>query len=155
MTKTRKAYFYNLLIRIIYAFKLYWINLEHPICVFANIYGYSMFSVTKDLSFKLNRDHTRYNYWSPYPLLYVDKLGLFDFFKIPVQVINISKSGMLAKVQTESQFSIGEHIIIKFDNYFTDVIPTTVMRWEADTQLLAVQFSRDIKLIERIALNIA
>jgi len=114
-----------------------------------------MFSVTKDLSFKLNRDHARYNYWDPYPVLYVDKLGFFDFFKIPVQVMNISKSGMLAKVQTNSTFSLDEHIIVKFDNYFTDVIPTTVMRWEPETQLLAVKFSREIKLIERIALNIS
>jgi len=84
----------------------------------------------------------------------VDKLGFFDFFKIPVQVMNISKSGMLAKVQIKSKFSVGESIIIKFDNYFTDMIPTTVMRWEPETQLLAVKFSREIKLIERIALSI-
>jgi len=62
---------------------------------------------------------------------------------------------MLAKVKTKSKLSLDEHIIVKFDNYFTDVIPTTVMRWDADTQLLAVKFSREIKLIERIALSIA
>jgi hypothetical protein len=114
-----------------------------------------MFSVKKDLTFKLNRDHTRHNYWEPYPVLYVDKLGLFDFFKIPVQVINISKSGMLARVQTKDKFSLDEGIIIKFANYFTDVIPSNVVRWDPDSQLLAVKFSREIKLIERIALNIA
>ncbi|PKH06999.1 PilZ domain-containing protein [Moritella sp. Urea-trap-13] len=113
-----------------------------------------MFSVKKDLSFKRDRDHARYTYWDPFPVLYVDKLGLFDFFKIPVQVLNISKSGMLVRVQSESKFSLDEGIIIKFDNYFTDVIPSKVVRWQPEAQLLAVKFSREIKLVERIALNI-
>lgn len=146
---------------IIYCFSVILKNEVHSICESANIqthtgiYGRTMFSVKKDLTFKLNRDHTRYNYWDPFPVLYVDKLGLFDFFKIPVQVINISKSGMLARVQTKDKFSLDEGIIIKFANYFTDVIPSKVVRWEPDSQLLAVKFSREIKLIERIALNIA
>lgn len=132
-------------------------NLEIFLLVynFKSPYGYTMFSVKKDLSFKLNRDHSRYDYCKNHPILYVNKLGLFDFFKIPVEVINISKSGLLAKVRNKGKFVAGDKIIIEFDNYFTDVIPTKVMRWEPDTQLLAVKFSREIKLVERIALNIA
>jgi len=114
-----------------------------------------MFNVKKDLSLKLNRAHTRYNYWPPYPVLYVKKLGFFDFFRIPVEVQNISQSGLLARTTTKATLTVDEKLIIEFDNYFTDVIPASVIRWDPENQLVAVKFGREIKLIERIALNIS
>lgn len=114
-----------------------------------------MLRVKKDLSLKRNRAHNRYHYWDQFPVLFVNKLGLFDFFKIPIEIKNISKSGLLAKVKSKRTFTVDEALIIEFDNYITEVIPTKVVRWEPDTQLLAVKFSREIKLVERIALNIA
>lgn len=118
-------------------------------------YGYTMFSVKKDLSFKLNRQYARFKYWQKHPVLYVNKLGIFDFFRITIEVENISESGLLAKVTTKGKFTVGEKLILEFDNYFTEVIPVSVMRWEPENQLLAVAFNREIKLIERIALNIS
>jgi len=118
-----------------------------------------MFNVKKDLSLKVNREHARFNYWEQMPILYVNKLGFFDIFKIPIEVQNISESGLLAKVKIKGKkkdrFTVNESLVIEFDNYFTDVIPTSVVRWDPESQLLAVKFCRDIKLIERIALNIA
>lgn len=113
-----------------------------------------MFSIKKDLSLNLKRGQTRFNYWDHYPVLYVTKFGFFDFFRIPIEIKNISKSGLLAHVITKGKFTVDEVIIIEFDNYFTEVIPTKVVRWQPDTQLLAVEFCRDIKLIEQIALKI-
>jgi len=112
-----------------------------------------MFSVKKDLSLKINREHTRFSYWEQSPVLYVSKLGLFDFFKIPIEVRNISQSGLLAKVKTKRKFTVDENLIMEFDNYFTEVIKTTIVRWDPEQDLLAIKFSREIKLIERIALN--
>lgn len=114
-----------------------------------------MFSVKKDHSLKLDRSHSRYNYWNRFPILYVNKLGLFDFFRIPVEIHNISESGLLAKVKAKRKFTVDEMLMIEFDNYFTEMIPTKVVRWDPEKQLVAVKFSREIKLIERIALNIA
>lgn len=113
-----------------------------------------MFRVKKDLSPKVNREHTRFNYWKPFPVLYISKLGLFDFFRIPIEVQNVSKSGLLAKVKTKGKFTVDEKLILEFDNYFTEVIPTMVVRWDPESNLLAVRFCRDIKLIERIVLEI-
>ncbi len=112
-----------------------------------------MFSVKKDLSLKVSREHTRFNYWDQFPVLYVSKLGLFDFFKIPIEVQNISQSGLLAKVKTKRRFTVDENLIMEFNNHFTDVIKTTIVRWDPDQNLLAITFSREIKLIERIALR--
>lgn len=112
-----------------------------------------MFSVKKDLSLKRNREHTRFHYWKPQPVLYVSKLGFFDYFKIPVKVQNISKSGLLAKIKTKGTFTVDETIIIEFGNYCIDIMPTTVMRWDAEHHLLAVKFGRKIKLTERMSLN--
>ncbi|CAM2915958.1 hypothetical protein [Moritella viscosa] len=112
-----------------------------------------MFSVKKDLSLKINREHSRFNYGGQFPILYVNKLGLFDFFKIPIEVQNISQSGLLAKVKTKRKFTVDENLMMGFNNYFTDVIKTTIVRWDPDQDLLAIKFSREIKLIERIALR--
>lgn len=114
-----------------------------------------MFSVKKDLSVKLDRAHSRYTYWNSYPVLYLNKLGLFDFFSMAIVVQNISKSGLLAKIKTKRKFTVDERLMLEFDNYFTEAIPVKVVRWEPEVGLIAVQFNREIKLIERIALNIA
>ncbi|MDX2320983.1 MAG: PilZ domain-containing protein, partial [Moritella sp.] len=100
------------------------------------------------------RIHARFNYWPPYPVLYVKKLGFFDFFRTPIEVQNISKSGLLAKVTTSVKFTASEKLIIEFDNYFTEVIPASIIRRDPENHLVAIKFSREIKLIERIALNI-
>lgn len=114
-----------------------------------------MFSVKKDRSFKLNRQYSRFTYYDKHPVLYVNKLGLFDFFRSPIKVQNISQSGLLAKVSAKVTFSLDEKLILEFDNYFTEAIPISVIRWDPERRLLAIKFSRKIKLIERMALNIA